>query len=180
MIRKLIVLMAVVALMLMTATAMAQWQRPGEATKSDSLGTLRACNVGDGDASDEVLDTISTWPLSATSHTAGEALSVSFWDKGGGDYTYLYLWAGWIDSDTNAVADSNTLYVVLEQSIGGQGAADKFWVPVDSLTINGANIPIGKKMTFNGMPYWRVRSQDATLTLELDTLTVVVKAALIK
>lgn len=180
--KRFLIIMALAAF-IMTAfagTVNAAWDRPSMRLMYDSLGTVRACNVGDGTASGEVLDTIDTWLLSANGHAVDEALTVGYYSEGMGAYTSCYLWAKIINADSTAQADSNTLYVVLEQSIGGQGTADGSWVPVDSVTINGALPPAESKITLNGSPYFRIRSQDATKTEETDTLVVVVKIALIK
>lgn len=160
-------------------SASAGWDRDPIKTTYDSLGVMEISAVGSGVYAATVLDTISTWLNTANGHVAGETMHVNYYEDGGGMYTYCYLYAHMYDS--SATTDSNRYYVVLEQAMGGDGTPteDIYWDPVDSILFNGA-VPVGKKISLNGMPMVRFRNQYAAKTDQTDTLTCFVKATFIR
>jgi hypothetical protein len=178
--KRFLILIALAALVVAASTApvSAGWQREPIKTSYDSLGVFQ---ISDSEASGaDLLDTASTWVASANGHAASEVITVAYYEDGGGMYTYAYLWAHMTDSC--ATTDSNRFYVVLEQSMGGDGTPteDAFWEPVDSVLFNGGAVPTGKKVTLNGMPLLRVRNQLAAKTPVNDTLSCIVKLNLIR
>jgi len=175
------ILIALAAFMVaaFSVTANAGWDRKSISANYDSIGTMEISAVGDGVYAATVLDTIDTWLNSANGHEAGKNITAGYYEDGMGIYTYVYLYAHMYDSC--ATTDSNRYYVVLEQSMGGDGTNtdDIYWEPVDSILFNGA-VPVGKKITLNGMPLVRFRNQYAAKTDQTDTMTCFVKAQWIR
>lgn len=154
--------------LLLASTAMAGWDRPMHKVDYDSIGVYTV-------AGQETvqLDTITAWIVSANGHTADANMDVRYWEMGGGAYTSVYLWAY---PTTSPHADSVKAYVVLEQSIGGNAV----WANVDSVSVTTASTAAGKKVTLNGMPYLRIRTQEATASDGTTGTSVLIKLFFIR
>lgn len=173
-------------LFLMTASAaFADWDLKPYQRDYDSLGIVEISAVGSGVHAATVLDTLSVYIQAKGGINAGELLMARYSELGGGAYTSIYIWCIATDTaKTAGASDSTTCYIVLEQTMGGN--TGDVWTLIDSITITYGGVTTvgmtgwGEKFAFNGMPYYRIRTQYHTKTSHVDTLRFVVKQWLIR
>lgn len=170
-------------LFLMTASvAFAGWDVKPYQRDYDSLGIIEINQSGAGTASPETLDTLTVYVQAKGGVQAGELLKANYSEFGGGYYTSIYLWC--VATDTASFTDSTTFYLVFEQTMGGNDG--DVWTLIDSITVTyGGTDGVGmrgwgEKFAFNGMPYYRIRAQEATLSSKIDTIRFIVKQLLIR
>jgi len=139
----------------------------------DSLGVYTIQDAAAGTYTS--LDTIYNWLVAKEQNmvVAGKPLTALYQEHGGGVYTSVYLWAY---PTTTPHADSTKGYVVIDQSIGGNDV----WALVDSVSITTASTAAGSKITLNGMPHIRIRTQGAGDTDKSTGVDVLIKWLLIR